>query len=48
MKFFIFLKKAYRTFFCVARFLPYVIEELKDLTGVTRDFIEELKKIWHF
>jgi len=47
MKFLLFLKRAYKTFFCVAKYLPGVIEELKDLTGLTRQFIEELKEIWH-
>lgn len=47
MKFILFLTKAYRTFFCVAKYLPGVIKEVKDLTGVTREFIEELKEIWH-
>ncbi|MBA7584043.1 hypothetical protein ES708_25995 [subsurface metagenome] len=47
MKFLLFLTKAYKTFFCVAQYLPGVIKEIKYLTGVTRQFIEELKVIWH-
>jgi hypothetical protein len=47
MKFILFLNKAYKTFFFVAKYLPGVIAEIKDLTGVTRQFIEELKDIWH-
>lgn len=47
MKFWLFLTKAYRTFFCVAKYLPGVIKEVKDLSGVTRQFIIALKKIWH-
>lgn len=47
MKFFLFLTKAYKTFKCVAKYLPGVIAEVKDLTGVTREFIIELKEIWH-
>jgi len=47
MKFFIFLTKAYKTFFCVAKYLPGVIKEVTELTGVTRQFIDELKVIWH-
>jgi len=47
MKFLLFLTKAYRTFQCVAKYLPDVIKEVTELTGVTRQFIEELKTIWH-
>ncbi len=47
MKFLLFLTKAYKTFFCVAKYLPDVIKEVTELTGVTRKFIEELKTIWH-
>jgi hypothetical protein len=47
MKFLLFLTKAYRTFKCVAKYLPDVIKEVTELTGVTRQFIEELKNIWH-
>lgn len=47
MKFLLFLTKAYRTFMCVSKHLPGVIKEAKDLTGVTRVFILELKAIWH-
>ena len=47
MKFFLFLTKAYKTFFCVAKYLPDVIKEVTELTGVTKKFIEELKEIWH-
>jgi len=47
MKFILFLTKAYKTFVCVNKYLPDVIKEVKDLTGVTRQFIVELKAIWH-
>jgi len=47
MKFLLFLTKAYKTFFCVAKYLPDVIKEVTKLTGVTKKFIEELKEIWH-
>ena len=47
MKFLLFLKKAYSTFFCVAKYLPDVIKEVSELTGVTREFIDKLKEIWH-
>jgi hypothetical protein len=47
MKFLLFLTKAYKTFFCVAKYLPDVIKEVTELTGVTKKFIEELKEIWH-
>ncbi|MBA7565553.1 hypothetical protein ES708_07238 [subsurface metagenome] len=47
MKFILFLTKAYKTFFCVAKYLPDVIKEVTELTGVTKKFIEELKTIWH-
>jgi len=46
MKFLLFLKRAYKTFFCVAKYLPGVLDELKDLKGVTFLFIKELKDIW--
>jgi len=47
MKFVLFLTKAYKTFVCVNKYLPDVIKEVTELTGVTRQFIEELKSIWH-
>jgi uncharacterized membrane protein YhdT len=47
MKFILFLTKAYKTFWCVAKYLPEVITEVKELTGVTRQFILELMHIWH-
>ncbi len=47
MKFFRFLTKAYKTFFCVAKYLPDVLKELKDLKGCTFLMINELKTIWH-
>jgi hypothetical protein len=47
MKFLLFLTKAYKTFQCVAKYLPDVIQEVKELTGVTRQFILELMHIWH-
>lgn len=47
MKFILFLTKAYKTFVCVNKYLPGVIKEVKELTGVTREFILELMHIWH-
>lgn len=47
MRFILFLTKAYKTFVCVNKYLPSVIKEVSELTGVTRQFIVELKTIWH-
>jgi hypothetical protein len=47
MKFLLFLTKAYKTFFCVAKYLPDVIKEVTELTGVTRVLVLKLKEIWH-
>ncbi|GAH14642.1 unnamed protein product, partial [marine sediment metagenome] len=47
MKFLLFLTKAYKTFACVTKYLPGVIKEVSELTGVTRQFIIALKNIWH-
>jgi hypothetical protein len=46
MKFLLCLRKVLRTFACVQKYLPGALAEVKDLTGVTREFIEELKDIW--
>jgi len=46
MKFLLYFRKILKTFSCVQKYLPDVLQEFNDLTGVTRSFIFELKTIW--
>ena len=46
MKILRFIRKVYKTFKCVEGHLPGVLEELKDLTGATFRFVNELRVIW--
>jgi len=42
------IKKVYRTFACVSMYLPEVVKEVGELTGVTRVLVIKLKEIWNF
>ena len=41
-----FLKKVWRTIVVVRKYMPDVVKELTELTGVTRVMVVELIDIW--